>query len=232
MLYVCYGMPKSASSFAFTLAKDIAQTKSDQMQLKSLLPEDIQDFFIVSDLGKTLTKISEFIPKEEVYVVKTHNPLDKETKELLLSGKAKALVSYRDPYDIVVSLKDAGERERRKPKHQQREYFTQITGYQEALEKIPNFLKNARSWLSFQDVDLLQISFSNISNNPQVIAENIAQYMDISIDLLTLINPYISNKELILEFNKGEKGRGHKEFTLPEGDPIKQEMDRFLKLYF
>ncbi|MDY6937870.1 MAG: sulfotransferase domain-containing protein [Cyanobacteriota bacterium] len=225
-------MPKSASSFAFTLAKDIAQTKSDQMQLKSTLPEDLRDFFIVSGLGKTLTRISDLIPEEEIYVLKTHNPLDKETQELLLSGKIKAIVSYRDPYDIVVSLKEAGDRERQKPKNRQREYFTQITGYEEALEKIPNFLNNARSWMEFQETKLVKISFSDISKNPLIIAQNIAQHMGLEVDTSKIANSYVSNKESILEFNKGVEGRGYQELNIPENNSIKKQMDEFIDLYF
>lgn len=232
MLFLCYGMPKSASSFAFTLAKDIAQTKSDQMQLKSTLPEDLRDFFIVSGLGKTLTRISDLIPEEEIYVLKTHNPLDKETQELLLSGKIKAIVSYRDPYDIVVSLKEAGDRERQKPKNRQREYFTQITGYEEALEKIPNFLNNARSWMEFQETKLVKISFSDISKNPLIIAQNIAQHMGLEVDTSKIANSYVSNKESILEFNKGVEGRGYQELNIPENNSIKKQMDEFIDLYF
>ena len=231
MLCVCYGMPKSASSFAFTLAKDIAQTKSDQMQLKSLLPEDLQDFFIVSDLGKNLTKISEFIPEEEIYVVKTHNPLDEATKALLLKGKAKAIISYRDPYDIVVSLKDTGDREKEKPQHKQRPYFTRIQSYEDALKKIPNILRNAKSWLDYEDMNLVKVSFTEIAQTPSAVAQKIADYIGVSVDIHKIIEPYVSNKESILEFSKGVEGRGHKEFSLEDEDPIRKKMNRFIKLY-
>ncbi len=232
MLLICYGMPKSASSFAFTLAKDIAQTISNQWKLKQELQEELRNSFISGSLGSTLKKIDCYIPHKEIYVIKTHDLLDEETKELLLKGKAKAIISYRDPYDIVVSLKDTGEREQRKPQNKQRHYFTQIQSYEDALKKIPNILKNAKSWMDYKDTNLAKISFTEISQTPSVVAQKIADYMEVNVDVHSIVEPYVSNKESILEFNKGLEGRGYKEFSLPEENLVKKKMDEFLKLYF
>ncbi len=233
MLYICYGMLKSASTFAFQIAIDIAQTHSDRGSLMQKLPQDLRASFIPENLGLTLQKINEFIPKEEIYVIKTHCKLDEETEELLSKGLAKAMISYRDPYDIVVSLKDAGDIERRKDPTQQRPYFTKIKDYQDALKRLPYIMADAEPWLKEEKIHRIQ--FSEIASDPIKVAQEMANYMGVTVDqskITQIIESYTSNKKSIIEFNVGIKGRGHKEFSLPETDPIKQEMDRFLKLYF
>ncbi|MGB3401838.1 MAG: sulfotransferase domain-containing protein [Microcoleaceae cyanobacterium] len=233
MIFVCYGMVKSASTFAFQLANHLAQTHSNQAELNQLLPEHLQARFIPKNLGETLQKLNSYLPNNgEIYVIKTHCFLDDETKKMLSEGKVKAAVSYRDPYDIVVSLKDAGEIERQREEHKQRPYFTEIQSYEDALKKLPPVLKEAKLWLDCEDT--MQINFSRIANEPVVIAQEIADYMGVNIDpqkIVKIVESYTSDKSSIFEFNKGIEGRGQKELNLSDTDPIKKTMDEFVSQY-
>ena len=222
-------MPKSASTFAFQLAKDIAESHSNQSKLRQLLPQELQCNF-QTELDKTIQKIDEVIPDEEIYVIKTHCSLNEEVKALLVKGHAKAMVSYRNPYDIVVSLKDAGERERSKPVEKQRKYFTQIKTYEDALSKIPGILKIGEFWLKYPNI--LKIPFSRIAKDPLTAAQEIADYMGVSTaNLSQIVESYVLNKKSIGEFNIGKEGRGHIEFSLSEDNDIKKKMDKFVMLY-
>ena len=223
-------MPKSASTFAFLLARDIAQSHSDQVKLRQLLPEDLRDPF-QDQLGAKIERISDAIPDEKLYVVKTHCLLNEAIKGLLVEGKAKAMVSYRDPYDVVVSIKDAGEAERQKPMHKQRQWFAQIKSYEDAVEWMPQILKIAESWLEYTDV--LRIPFSKIAREPLNLTNEIANYMCVTTaNVSKIVKPYISNKKSIEEFNVGVEGRGYGKFSLSENKDINKKMDYFLKLYF
>ena len=238
MLFVCYGMVKSASTFTFQLATRIAQTQSDQEEIRRSLPEHLSKRFISNNLTSTLEEISNYLPNQsDIYVVKTHSPLDLGTQEMLSKGKIKATVSYRDPYDIVVSLKDAGEIERQKEVRQQRPYFCDIKSYEDALKKLPNVIQTARTWLDYEDI--LRVPFSSIANQPVVVGALMAKYMGINLDsqeISKIVEYYTSNKKLIFEFNVGIEGRGNKdlnfkELNLSDKERIKKIMDDFISDY-
>lgn len=231
MLFISYGMQKSASSFAFQLAKDIADTNNSQWQLNQRLPEELRSVFIPNSFTDNLKKLSEYIEDDEIYVVKTHCPLNCEVKKMIQEGHMKASVSIRNPYDIVVSLKDTGDRERAKETSQQRQYFTQIKNYADAMKLVPPIVKNARSWLDHKDLGVLIIPFTDISQNPLQVAKNIAELMNVNTDVAKIVESYTSNKQSILEFNVGQKGRGRKLLDLSEGNESTRDMDEFIKMY-
>jgi len=229
MLYICYGMPKSASTFAFQLARDFARTVSSQEELKARMPEDLKHPFL-GDMKESLRRVSQCIPQYEIYVVKTHAPMSDRLKPMLTQGDVKAFATFRNPYDIVVSLKDAGETERHKEKERQREWFTNIKTYEDALQHLPPILNAASDWL--QRPDVLKLSFSAIKNQALSVAKQIAAHMGITdLDVDAFVKKYLSKKELIGEYNVGAEGRGYKEFSLPDHDPVKQQMDQFIRQY-
>lgn len=231
MLFISYGMQKSASSFAFQLAKDIANTKNSQWQLNQRLPEELRSIFIPNNFADNLKKLGEYIKDDEIYVVKTHCPLNYKVKEMIKEGHAKASVSIRNPYDIVVSLKDTGDRERAKEAGQQRKYFTEIKNYTDAVKLLPPIMKNASSWLDNKDLGVLVIPFTQISQNPLEVAQDIAKLMNVDTDVTELVESYTSNKQSILEFNVGQAGRGEKLLDLSEDNEITEDMDEFIKMY-
>ncbi len=233
VLFICYGMPKSASSFTYKLATSVACINTDQMKLQNLLPDKLKAQFIARHLEKTLQDINNYIPNnEDIYVIKTHCPLDRKVQRMLADGTAKAIVSYRDPYDIVVSLKDAGERERNKELHLQRQYFSQIQSYEDALDKLPYIIETAETWLNYEGI--LPVSFSKVTNQPLAVVKDIAEYLEIIIThqkAVEIVEFYTSNRSLIPEFNVGIEGRGSKEFSLSNENPVKEMMDKFVVKY-
>jgi hypothetical protein len=224
MLYICYGMPKSASSFICQLAIDIAQSHSDQNRLLLGLPSHLQGDFFHNDLEHKLPDFCAAIPEQAIYVIKTHDPLTEALKAELQAGRARAIASYRNPYDIAVSLKDAGVRERKSPLSQQRPFFVNIRNDKDALIQIPYHLKCARSWLTFAQSQenagsVLAFAFEQIVHDTHRVAEAIATHMGITsdisaIDISAIVTPYQINQQKILEFNVGRSGRGMQELDL------------------
>lgn len=231
MILICYGMQKSASSFAFQLSKEVANTRYNQWELNQILPEELKPAFVANNLFETITKLIEYIHDDQIYVIKTHCALSEEVKELIREGSAKATISVRDPYDIVVSLKDTGETERRKELSKQREYFTKIMSYDDALKYLPPILKNVSSWLEYKKSGMLTIPFSRIAEDPIAVTQDIAQLLGVTVDAAGIVEPYTSSKKPILEFNVGKQGRGRELLNLPECNEIKQSMDQFIKMY-
>ena len=232
MIVICYGMPKSASTFTFQLSTDIAYIHDDQWQLNKKLPEELQSTFIAENLSQVISKIHKYIKNDQLYVIKTHCPLNDTLVKMIQEGNVKAIVSIRDPYDIVVSLKDAGDNERQKELSKQRQYFAEIKSYEDALKLIPAILKDASSWLKYSGSGKLDIPFYKIAREPLLAAREIARHIGVDADVSNIVDSYISNKQSIIEFNVGEIGRGKQLFLLAETNQIKKDMDKFIETYF
>ena len=70
MIYICFGMPKSATSFAFQLASSIANQQTRQHVLQQTLPEPMRNRFLLDRIGEQVDQLLEFIPRDAHYVVK------------------------------------------------------------------------------------------------------------------------------------------------------------------
>lgn len=223
-------MPKSASTFTFQIAQDIAQTISDQIQLSSTLPEKLQHPYVGEGFDDALRTIIALIPDNEVYVIKTHLPLTEYTKGLILENQIKATVSYRDPYDITVSLKDAGQKERLREEKVQRKWFAQIKTHEDALKKVSDILKIAETWLNFPDS--FKVPFPRITKETINVVRDMATYLQVpNTNIEVIVERYLSGRKPIGEFNVGVEGRGHQELKLPNDHKTKKEMDSFIELY-
>lgn len=238
MIVICYGMPRSASTFAFQLARDIAQTQSDQEQIRQRLPSKLRNSYR-ERLDEDLEELIACVPAHQIYVVKTHCGFNPTIKAYLETEQAKAIVSYRNPYDVVVSLKEIGEAERSKPVTQQRQSFAQIQSYADALTWMPYTIKVANSWLEWQDERLLLVPFVEVVKDSTAVAEKIAAHLGVTqINAANIVKPYLANRSAIIEFNVGQSGRGQQIFDLPENQTllaqrpnIQKAMDRFVRRF-
>ena len=228
MIVICYGMQKSASTFTFQIAQDIAQTISDQIRLSSTLPEKLQHPYVGEGFDDALRTIIALIPDNEIYIIKTHHPLTEYVKSLLVENQIKAIVSYRDPYDIVVSLKEAGEKERLAGEKIQR--FAQIETYNRALNEVLAIIEIAEPWL--KSPATFKVPFPKITKETVNVARDMATYLQIpNTNVTEIVELYLSGQKPIWEFNVGLEGRGHQELKLSDDNKVKKEMDRFICLY-
>ena len=224
-------MPKSASSFAFQLASSIANQRTRQHVLQQTLPESMRNRFILDHLGDQVERLLEYIPPDAHYVLKTHSPLDERLGRQIANGNVRGCVSVRNPFDIAVSLMDAGKRERALPPAQQREYFTQVHSQRDAIDLLPHIISNARTWLDSKFGPLLTIPFTHISQTPFKVVEQICESMQIVADPNTIATPFLQDKTSILEFNVGLSNRWNTELDLPPDDPVVKEMEQFTAHY-
>jgi len=223
-------MQKSASTFAYQLAIDVAQMRSDQTHLQMNLPEDLQPKFTTS-LDVTLSGLLDFIAQDEIYVIKTHNPVTWDVKELIQAGRVRGLVSYRNPFDIVISLIDAGERERQKNKNEQREYFSQIECQDDALQLMDVIMSHAKTWLDFDSDQILKIPFPKIAQFPTLVVQEIAAFMGVDVDPGKIVHGYLTHQKPIYEFNVGKENRGERELIFSGDEQLKLEMEQFVRDY-
>ena len=229
MIFISNGMPKSASSFSFLLCNEVASIRTPRHLFKRSLPEHLQPMY-VHDITEILDELVEAVPQQQVYVLKTHTPFNEKIRQHLENGTAMASYSYRDPYDIVMALFDAGKSEREKPDPaERREAFASIFTIEDALKHIPGNIKNARAWL--EQVDKLpgvsKVPFETLRKYPSWVVEEYARLFGVRLNADAVVNKFLSNKKLIWEYNKGQSGRGHSEIQIADDHPVKKLMDEF-----
>lgn len=232
MIYICYGIPKSASTFAFMIAYDIACAKTDQASLWSTFSREFSSEYL-ENLDVNIPRLLEIVPGDEVIVIKTHQRLTPGIRDWLRSGVCKAQVSIRDPYDIAFSLFEAGARERKLPISSQRRVFADIYTIGDAIGWTCRILKDAVDWLEYHgQLNYPVINFTQISNRPDEVAERIAGHMGVRTDVNQIVAKYVNDKSTIEEFNKGIEGRGRACIRLSGMDPGKRFIDAFCGRYF
>jgi hypothetical protein len=231
MIYICYGIPKSASTFAFTIAYEVACEKTDQAGLWSTFPVEYSNEYL-ENLDVNIDRLLSIVPENEILVIKTHQRLTQKLHDWLRAGVCRAQVSIRDPYDIALSLFEAGESERKRPPSQQRRGFTEIHTIEDALGRTRRVLIDAVYWLEFQEkLQYPVIDFSQVCKHPYEVARRIADNMGVSADTDQIVTKYVSDKQTIDEFNKGVEGRGRERIKLNSKDPGKRLFDTFCDRY-
>lgn len=230
-LLICYGLQKSASSFIWKIACDIAGGEKLQQLTSRQLPQFLNDRFLQT-VDKRSLAIVELLPPDVTYVLKTHGPVSEAVQALVAAGLAKAVVSVRDPYDLVASLMDVGISERARPPDEQRIAFTSIHTIQDALAFVIDSIGSCQGWLEFAEAnDFPVIHFEQVKNQPETIATQVADLLGVPIDPAAVVAPFLKNKtENIPEFNVGVSGRGRKLFEGYDNPEVTRVLDGFNNL--
>ena len=232
MIVISCGMPKSASSFVYLLTHEIVNTVSPRHLLKHDLPKHLQEHYL-GDVSNNLDTLLAHIPSDQFYAIKTHQQIDHHIIKLLHENKVTGTITYRDPYDVLVSMLDVGKKERLKPKEEQRQEFAVFETIENVLDEIPNYIYGCSSWLAEADnsPNILKFSYEMIKNNPRDVVEKIASSLGIEVDPHKILDKYLQDKSLIWEYNQGKSGRGYREITVPKEHPSVKLMDDFKRQY-
>ncbi|NES89355.1 tetratricopeptide repeat protein [Okeania hirsuta] len=240
MIIICYGMPKSASTFTFQLASALVDCKYSQSKVYKSLPEKTKRHFykntrFIEKLDQAIYDLVDIVPSDKVLVIKTHSPLSKPVESVLESGNALAIVNYRNPYDIIVSLKDVGEKERLKKKSERHKGFAKIKSIDDAKVLIPDFIRKAKTWLDKKSESLLYVSYQEVEKIPFNVARDINEFLQLNLEpnsIDTIVDGFISDKSKIGQYNIGVSGRGA-EISFSESDKkLVEEINSFVDLYF
>lgn len=157
-------------------------------------------------------RLDELVADDDMLVVKCHGPLRDDIRELLLSGRAKATVTWRDPRDAAVSLRDVGRWERKRPKKERRPGFAKIRTMKQAMGVSARHLKHLVPWLEFDPP--LKVPYPFLTGDPFSAAERIAEFLEVRADSESIVRRYLDDSSLITEFNVGRSGR-HEEVMSP-----------------
>lgn len=114
MIYICYGMTKSASTFLYQLTERIFELSG--LQPVRLKPPLVRKGSIDNDFGDidevALARVADEVGDRNV-VLKTHGRLTPVVADRINKGGLFASVAVRDPREIALSMLDHGDRARR-----------------------------------------------------------------------------------------------------------------------
>ncbi len=218
MIYLSYGMPKSASTFCYQIANGMlhAAGHSRETICKKYLPPNYHKAFMPL-VNNEILELVELIPESEILIIKTHTSLNETIDSLLRTGRIIASVTYRDPRDAAISLLDAGESDRKKNIKRK---FNEIWTIEEAFDFYTKNQAVTKQWLRHPQV--LKLSYNMLALNPHIAAQHIGDYLHINVEIDPIITHLLTDpSKKIWEYNVGRIGR-YKDF-------MNQEMiDRFL----
>ena len=229
MIFISNGIAKSATSFSFLLCNEVACTKVPRPVISRALPKALQEVYF-KDLNDYIDELVARVPQDRMYVIKTHTALSDKIRQYIEDGKALASFTYRDPYDTVMSLVDAGKRERQiADSAKRRPAFTKIHTIEDALERIPGMLEKGRTWLDQVDdlPGLVKTPYESLKKFPEWVVEDYARLIGVKVNANAIVSKFLNNKQLIWEYNKGVSGRGRENLSLSEDHPVKVLMDQF-----
>jgi hypothetical protein len=238
MLFICFGIPKSASTFVYQLVEYAVRNAcevngrkfSTLRQLNDRYPE--HDF--VEDVLKDRSDCSEENRLEHLslfvndllrdhdelrhidLVVKTHLPCSPIIGEMIERGSLNAVVTFRHPAEMILSRLDMA--------HRDGETFSH-TGLVRAYETCIN---DFFTWVSHSPV--LAIYYSQLVIQPHLIAQRIAEHVNYCGDIESYINYLLENKRnTIGQFNAGRAFRAKDELGNDDILSIERKFPAFIE---
>lgn len=200
-LIFSYGMPKSASSFAWMLIKYIVQTGGNNVVRLSSAAKGIasvEDYLDGSGTAN-MQLISEEIG-DGWCVIKTH--ADSQPFKLI-SSRAKdcaVFVQHRDPREIALSLLDHAEKSRRLGLRD----FADCIDIETCLPTIDSAMRNLFDWL--QDPTAVTISYNELCFDTANAIERIKEKISSRVSTENILARFWDKTEII-QYNKGQKER-------------------------
>ncbi|MBK6744385.1 MAG: glycosyltransferase [Hydrogenophilales bacterium] len=222
MIYISYGIPKSASSFVYQLTQSAVGALADKEGLRNftlteLFPACANQGFAEEAMrteglpldANGLAQLVDLIDARLVaqgggfITIKTHLGCSDPLRKRVAAGDVKASACYRHPAEMILSRMDMVARKAEEVSSEQ------IKGYY-IKDGIPNFM----SWVA--EPNVRRFYYDTIVQSPEVIAAQICNQLGISIEPEHLLRPLLSDKSRIWQFNKGVLHRHQAEMSPEE----------------
>lgn len=207
MIFITYGIPKSASTYAFTLIRDLTGRYVDAHRKKLISVYDLgatsQESYFFEPITSGLTlddllrRATGKVGDGDIVLVKVHCGCSRYARDLIRDGQVTAAVSFRHPADCILSLLDAY---RKDPGR-----FKGGRDMETAIDSLRRHTEKFQTWLQKEN---LYIYFDDLVSRPETVAADIAERIGLSVDVSEIVAYYEADKENnILEFNKGLPNR-------------------------
>ena len=183
MLVICYGIAKSGSTLAFELVRGVLESAGHgQKKLKGApgLKPRARGNHLETMSKEDLSALIETIGPGRIVAVKTHKTFDDSmfgwVEDLQRQRKLQAIVSYRDPRDMCLSLVDHGKDSRAAG----RRGFARIHDLDDAARIIQTAIPKFAKWGSLEGT--LRLYFETVAFAPDDAIDAIERTLGVTCD--------------------------------------------------
>lgn len=220
---ISYGMPKSASTFAWMLIKDFLIASGHPVKTLSNSVKgnrSVEDY--VTDINDERFKSIKKEIADKDLVLKTHSISGRIPNYESFFLNSYIFIQHRDPREIVLSLIDHGARSRKKGIKD----FAECVDIDSSLNIVDHAMNAFFSWTSKPSVYL--ISYEQLCFNTKETISRLKEiYATESINVDALLSKY-EDKNTIIQFNKGVRNRWEDEMSSADSEKI---IERYSKYY-
>lgn len=224
-IIISYGMPKSASTFAWMLLKDLMNLGGRQvvsLSSEAKGNQSIEDYVLEADAAR-LERIRLECGAGNV-VVKTHSAETAFSDVALFFEAPIVFVQHRDPREIVLSLIDHGARSRSLGIND----FAECRDVNSSLLTIDHAMNALFSWIEKRAAHV--VSYNDLCFDTEVAIERIKTVLNVNVSTKDIMSRF-SERSSIIQFNKGIRDRWKHELSHDDSQRIvaryKRYYDRF-----
>ncbi len=196
MIYICYGITKSASTFLYQLTEELFSAAGYTVcRIRRPKRGDRENYY--DQITAPLIDKIERRAKGRAVVLKTHGRLDPAVARYIEDGRVKACATYRDPREIAMSMADNGARSRELgilP-------FSEIVKPEDALPSIDLQIAYLAEWLAVPGVETF--SYNEVCFSTCNALRRIRDQIGVTVDDDISTIPF-RNRMLIGQFNVGK----------------------------
>lgn len=198
MIYICYGITKSASTFLYQMTEEVFRAAGRpvvRLGKPFRQSDSVENYFNFID-HELLGQIQAAIGNQDI-VLKTHGPPRGNVAQMVAAGEVLASASIRDPREIALSMIDHGARSRR----WRTKAFSEFSDAADTLNSIDIQLGCFQDWA---DTGALKIFTYNAIcyDSPSVIGA-IAEQIGATVDVADVLAKF-HDKGVIGQFSKGK----------------------------
>lgn len=201
MIYISYGVPKSASTFLYQLTEEILRFAGYELASlsKGVKGQNSPENYVDPINGAALDAIQAEIMHRSV-VIKTHGAPDRRIFDAMQENEVFANAIIRDPREIALALVDHGQRSRNAGIRDFSEFYKPT----DTISLINDQIKRFNHWSLSRN--LLRITYDELCFDSLLVVDKIARQLDVVIDGTAVLGRF-ANRSVIRHFNKGVRGR-------------------------
>ena len=201
MIYISYGVTKSASTFLYQLTEEVLRSAGRKPAVLSTAikgrasPENYVDPIN----GAALNTVRAEVQQNDV-VIKTHGAPDSLVLTEVNEGRILASAVIRDPREIALSIVDHGTRSRFLGIAD----FSQFTHPIDTLDTLKEQIVRFSRWTSSSRV--LVFTYDQVCFNTADTIKQIATQIGVSVEP-AVVEQHFADRTSIGQFNKGKRNR-------------------------
>ena len=208
-------MARSGSTFAFQIVKEIcgrhlSKTSGKFYNIKDIYPEAPSPYFLnfTYNVSEFAAKAHDLVgcQKNRIIVAKIHQECLPKVQEMINSGHACSVSTFRHPEEIALSLVDSSFQDKLNGRNRFK-FFT----IEETINDIKTNIENYRTWKNLDNN--LNIFYDRLVLDPYTVAKKINNHFGFMVETKAIVDFFLDNSEKrIGEYNKGIVDRNKTEF--------------------